>query len=106
MPLEEARTAEHARRLAAAAAARLPLAPDEAVLLGADEWAEIAIVSAVQPGRRAAPRTLAGITPAPGSKCVRCWRVLAEVGRQANHPTLCARCADAVDSGLVCRPAA
>ena len=29
--------------------------------------------------------------------------VLPEVGRQPNHPALCARCADAVESGLVCR---
>jgi isoleucyl-tRNA synthetase len=29
--------------------------------------------------------------------------VLTEVGQQPNHPSLCARCADAVESGLVCR---
>ncbi len=104
IPLEEARKAG-TLGASLAAAARLPLAPDEAVLLGADDWAEIAIVSLVQPVAGRAEE-LAGITPAPGSKCVRCWRVLEEVGRQANHPTLCARCADAVDSGLVCRPAA
>jgi len=46
------------------------------------------------------------ITAAPGAKCARCWRVLPEVGSQPGHPTLCARCADAVESGLVCRPAA
>ena len=46
---------------------------------------------------------LATISPAPGDKCARCWRVLPEVGRQAGHPTLCVRCADAVESGLVCR---
>jgi isoleucyl-tRNA synthetase len=46
------------------------------------------------------------VDTAPGTKCARCWRVLQEVGHQPNHPTLCARCADAVESGLVCRPAA
>jgi isoleucyl-tRNA synthetase len=40
-----------------------------------------------------------GVVPrlAPGEKCERCWRVLTEVGHQHGHPTLCARCADAVE---------
>ena len=104
VPLEEARKAG-TLGASLTAAARLPLAPDEAGLLGADDWAEIAIVSVVHPvaGRAEDP---AEITPALGTKCVRCWRVLQEVGQQANHSALCARCADAVDSGLVCRPGA
>ena len=66
------------------------------------KWAEIAIVSNV---RIVADESepLATISPAPGDKCARCWRVLPEVGKQAGHPALCARCADAVESGLVCR---
>jgi isoleucyl-tRNA synthetase len=32
--------------------------------------------------------------------------VLTEVGSVAAHPALCLRCADAVDSGLVCQAAA
>ena len=64
----------------------------------------IAIVSAIHPvgGRADDP---ASISLAPGAKCVRCWRVLPEVGQQSGHPALCARCADAVESGLVCRAA-
>jgi isoleucyl-tRNA synthetase len=46
------------------------------------------------------------VTPASGDKCVRCWKVLMEVGLNATHPSLCLRCADAVESGLVCKPAA
>jgi isoleucyl-tRNA synthetase len=34
---------------------------------------------------------------AEGEKCLRCWRVLPEVGRQ-RHPMVCERCADAVDA--------
>jgi isoleucyl-tRNA synthetase len=41
-----------------------------------------------------------------GQKCARCWRVLPEVGSDQRHPALCLRCADAVESGLVCRAAA
>jgi isoleucyl-tRNA synthetase len=41
-----------------------------------------------------------GVVPVPaqGEKCERCWRVLAEVGREAEHPSLCLRCADAVST--------
>jgi isoleucyl-tRNA synthetase len=42
-----------------------------------------------------------GVTfvPAEGDKCERCWKILPEVGDVAEHPTLCPRCADAVDAG-------
>ena len=36
------------------------------------------------------------IAPADGQKCERCWQVLAEVGKRADHPEICGRCADAV----------
>jgi isoleucyl-tRNA synthetase len=101
VPIEEAR---RANTLGAAlqAAVTLPLAPHEAGLLSADEWAEIALVSEVRPVS-GSPDDLATVTLAPGSKCVRCWRVLPEVGHQAGHPGLCVRCTDAVESGLTCR---
>ena len=35
---------------------------------------------------------------ASGAKCQRCWQVLLEVGKDAAHPDICRRCADAVDS--------
>ncbi len=37
------------------------------------------------------------VSPAPGEKCQRCWRVLPEVGKDAAHPDLCGRCAAAVE---------
>ncbi len=33
---------------------------------------------------------------ARGEKCERCWKVLADVGSDPEHPTICPRCADAV----------
>jgi isoleucyl-tRNA synthetase len=104
VPLEEAR---RAGTIGASLQAQvdLPLTAAEVGLLDAATWAEIAIVSTVTTRTdEAAPR--ATIATAPGDKCARCWRVLAEVGQQPGHPALCARCADAVDSGLVCRAAA
>jgi isoleucyl-tRNA synthetase len=40
---------------------------------------------------------------ADGEKCERCWKVLPEVGSLAGHPSLCVRCADAVDHILATR---
>ena len=82
----------------------LTLPASQAALLPDADWADIAIVSgvAITAGEAVAiqaPR-------APGEKCARCWRVLEEVGSVAAHPTLCLRCTDAVDSGLVCASAA
>jgi isoleucyl-tRNA synthetase len=87
------------------AAVAVPLMSGEAGLLDASEWAEIAIVSAVELDPKMG-RPLVQVRQAPGSKCARCWRVLTEVGNHPDHPALCDRCADAVESGLVCRPAA
>jgi isoleucyl-tRNA synthetase len=57
------------------------------VLADATAWAELAIVSQVDVGG-------IGVSakPAEGSKCVRCWRVLPEVGQSHEHPELCLRC--------------
>ncbi len=37
-------------------------------------------------------------TVAPGNKCVRCWRVLPDVGSDDRWPTVCARCAEALEA--------
>ena len=36
--------------------------------------------------------------PAAGSKCERCWRFTTDVGDQAKYPTVCLRCAEALDA--------
>jgi isoleucyl-tRNA synthetase len=104
VPIEEARKANIVGS-SLQAAVELPLNAEHEHLLDEAAWSEIAIVSSV----RIVPdtdETLSRVTPASGDKCVRCWRVLTEVGSNATHPVLCLRCADAVESGLVCRPAA
>jgi isoleucyl-tRNA synthetase len=55
-----------------------------------DDWATICITSGWKPGLEA------GAQLAPGDKCLRCWRVLPEVGTLPSHPALCHRCAEAV----------
>lgn len=37
------------------------------------------------------------VTKADGDKCERCWTYTTDVGSRQNHPTLCARCAKAVE---------
>ncbi|HUA78679.1 MAG TPA: class I tRNA ligase family protein, partial [Acetobacteraceae bacterium] len=90
--------------------------PDDQALLSETAWAELAIVSVVRLASEPAPDhafrlpevpgVAVGFAPAPGARCARCWRVLPEVGEHPRHPLLCFRCADAVESGLVCRAAA
>jgi isoleucyl-tRNA synthetase len=36
--------------------------------------------------------------PAKGSKCERCWRFTEDVGNQTKYPTVCLRCADALQA--------
>ena len=36
--------------------------------------------------------------PALGTKCARCWRVLPEIGSDDRWPTVCSRCANALDA--------
>ncbi len=44
-----------------------------------------------------APGIAVAVSPAEGEKCERCWQVLGDVGADPAHPTLCGRCADAVE---------
>ncbi len=38
------------------------------------------------------------VRPAPGDKCERCWIISTTIGEDADHPTLCSRCAAVVRS--------
>jgi isoleucyl-tRNA synthetase len=44
------------------------------------------------------PGLTIGVDRAPGDKCERCWTRTEEVGRDAAHPTLCARCVRVVSA--------
>ena len=98
------------------AAVLLTLSEGEAGEFAGTDWEELAIVSkatvavdpsagslfaseaASQPGGTGpAPHRAPEVTAAPGRKCLRCWRVLEEVGRAQAHPTLCLRCTDVVE---------
>ncbi|MEK7766464.1 MAG: class I tRNA ligase family protein, partial [bacterium] len=60
----------------------------------AADWPALLIVSEVEiAGGAPGPVT---VEKARGRKCVRCWRWTEDVGRAAEHPELCARCAEVV----------
>jgi isoleucyl-tRNA synthetase len=42
------------------------------------------------------PGLAIGVTAAPGEKCERCWCYDEEIGRDAEHPTICPKCLKAV----------
>ncbi len=74
--------------------------------LAGEDLADIAIISGVTVKEGKAPDGAFMLDDAPGisvvfakadgAKCVRCWKVLPEVGSHADHPELCTRCAGAV----------
>ena len=39
------------------------------------------------------------VLPADGEKCERCWNYATSVGQNSGHPTICARCTDALAAG-------
>ncbi|MBV1796223.1 isoleucine--tRNA ligase [Siccirubricoccus sp. G192] len=81
------------------AAPELLVAPEDAALLPAEDWAEICITSGLTLVAGTPPEGEAAVTfaKAPGQKCDRCWRVLPEVGASSAHPTLCRRCEAVVE---------
>jgi isoleucyl-tRNA synthetase len=82
---------------------------DDRAMLSDSDWAELCIISKLDitgdiltmPATGVEGRensVTAAVSPAPGAKCARCWRVLTEVGQSAAHPALCLRCEDAVEA--------
>jgi isoleucyl-tRNA synthetase len=44
------------------------------------------------------PMFVPWIQKAPGTRCERCWRYTEDLGRDPNYPTVCLRCAEALDA--------
>ena len=68
------------------------------------DLAELCITSAVQ--LRTDDTLSANFALATGEKCIRCWKVLPEVGENKEHPQLCRRCAKAVSAMPITRQVA
>lgn len=61
------------------------------------ELGAILIVSRVSVEESPSAELEVGAEPAGGLKCERCWLIRENVGTRQEHPTLCVRCAEAVD---------
>ena len=62
--------------------------------MDADELADLLIVSQVRVSTGTEIKV--DVEPAQGAKCERCWKILPSVGKDGEHPALCARCASVV----------
>ena len=62
--------------------------------MDADELADLLIVSQVRVSTGTEIKV--DVEPAQGAKCERCWKILPSVGKDGEHPALCARCAGVV----------
>ncbi|MCZ6522874.1 MAG: class I tRNA ligase family protein, partial [Alphaproteobacteria bacterium] len=81
---------------------------DYVAALDGESLAEIAITSGVTLIEEAPPEGAFALDDVPGvgvvagraegTRCARCWQVLAEVGEQPGSPDLCRRCVDAVEN--------
>ena len=79
---------------------------EQKILLESIDFAELCIASALELRQGEAPPEAFRLEDAPGIgvvvglapgvKCERCWQILPEVGKHADHPLLCERCHDAV----------
>lgn len=65
----------------------------ETLSAAVDVLAKVLIVSEVHVEKAESGETAYTVTRAEGGKCERCWMYLKSVGTNAEHPTLCARCA-------------
>ena len=62
--------------------------------MDADELADLLIVSQVRVSTGTEIKV--DVEPAQGAKCERCWKILPSVGKDGEHPALCARCAGVI----------
>jgi isoleucyl-tRNA synthetase len=58
---------------------------------------ELLVVSQVQPDQASRPELDVKVERAAGVKCERCWKYTTDVGSDSRFPTVCARCARAVN---------
>ncbi|GIP39695.1 isoleucine--tRNA ligase 1 [Paenibacillus sp. J31TS4] len=104
--LEEARAAKVIGNSLGASLTLYPTAEAAELLKQFDKLDELFIVSGVKVAEgEAAPEQASrgkhvavAVSNAEGEKCERCWIVTPDVGTDADHPTLCPRCAEVVSA--------
>ena len=88
-------TARNEKKIGKSLEAKVTLSVPESLAGKMDEdvLADLFIVSQVSIAGDAAG---VQVEPAQGAKCERCWKILPSVGKDAEHPGLCGRCAKVV----------
>lgn len=98
--LAELEKARQARVIGKALEARVVLRGSGPVVQTAqahlDDLRELLNVSQLEVVPGAEEQTVIEVSHAAGEKCERCWHWETDVGRHAEHPTLCGRCVGAV----------
>jgi len=98
--LPELEKARQAKLIGKSLEARLTLQGGRAALAGAklhpDSLRELLNVSQVTLEAAGGETVSATVSKADGQKCERCWHWESDIGRSAEHPTLCGRCVQAV----------
>jgi isoleucyl-tRNA synthetase len=104
LALPELEKARQAKQIGKALEAKLTFAGSSPALTSAqahlESLRELLNVSQleIQPGGEGAVTAL--VSKAAGLKCERCWHWETDVGSHPEHPTICARCAQAVQTQL------
>ena len=88
-------TARNEKKIGKSLEAKVTLSLPESLAgqMDEDALADLFIVSQVSAAGGSAG---VQVEPAQGAKCERCWKILPSVGQDAEHPTLCGRCAKVV----------
>ena len=100
LALPELEKARQAKQIGKSLEAKLtvngsgPLIADAKVNL--DSLRELLNVSQVQLAEEGGATVFATVSKADGQKCERCWHWETDVGSNAEHPTICSRCIEAV----------
>ncbi|SFK90033.1 Isoleucyl-tRNA synthetase [Paenibacillus sp. 1_12] len=103
--LEDARKEKMIGNSLGAAVHLYPNEEQAQLLAGLEQLEQLFIVSAVEvheagaaapEGARSSKGMSVQVKIAEGEKCERCWNVTKDVGLDADHPTLCKRCAEVI----------
>jgi isoleucyl-tRNA synthetase len=110
LALPELEKARQAKTIGKALEAKLRLTGKPDALAAAtshpEALRELLNVSQLELLKSDAPEIQVAVQKADGEKCERCWHWETDVGSNPDHPTICARCAKAVEEILAPRPAA
>jgi isoleucyl-tRNA synthetase len=98
--LPELEKARQAKLIGKSLEAKLTVNGNGQLLLDArlhlDALRELLNVSQVSLNNNGSETVFATVAKADGDKCERCWHWELDLGKNADHPTLCGRCVEAV----------